>query len=171
MSSKIAQPVREVRSGCESLFELEPRPIEEVRNYLDEVSRQWDGALARLKSVGRCAGPAKVLCGKTSSRHLTAKRASQDPPHLAATSKNGHSVTQILHPTTFLEACVLLLYNCLNLSSQNRCTRCTKDPVPMHEWLGSQIPDTAPYIEWLAIVCSVMGVLFCTVLFSHGVLT
>jgi hypothetical protein len=41
----------------------------------------------------------------------------------------------------------------------------------MHEWLGNQIPDTAPYIEWLAIVCSVMAVLFCTVLFSHGVLT
>jgi len=40
----------------------------------------------------------------------------------------------------------------------------------MHEWLGSQIPDTAPYIEWLAIVCSLMAVLFCTVLFSHGVL-
>jgi hypothetical protein len=37
---------------------------------------------------------------------------------------------------------------------------CTQDPVPMHEWLGSQIPDTAPYIEWLAIVCSVMALLF-----------
>ena len=42
--------VRGVRSGRESLFELEPRPIEEVRNYLDQVSRQWDDALARLKS-------------------------------------------------------------------------------------------------------------------------
>jgi len=42
--------VRDVRSGCESLFELEPHPIEEVRNYLNEVSRQWDDALARLKS-------------------------------------------------------------------------------------------------------------------------
>ena len=83
-------------------------------------------------------------------------------------ARTGHSVTEILHPTTFLEACVLLLYNCLNLSSQNRCT---KDPVPMHEWLGSQIPDTAPYIEWLAIACSVMAVLFCAVLCSHGVLT
>jgi hypothetical protein len=31
----------------------------------------------------------------------------------------------------------------------------------MHESLGSQIPDTAPYIEWLAIVCSiVVAVLF-----------
>src|SRR6266851_4379232 len=42
--------VRSVRIGCESLFELDARPIEEVRNYLDQVSRQWDDALARLKS-------------------------------------------------------------------------------------------------------------------------
>jgi DNA-binding transcriptional ArsR family regulator len=42
--------VRNVRSGRESLFELEPRPIEEARNYLDQVSKQWDDALARLKS-------------------------------------------------------------------------------------------------------------------------
>jgi DNA-binding transcriptional ArsR family regulator len=42
--------VRSVRIGRESLFGLEPRPIEEVRNYLDQVSRQWDDALTRLKS-------------------------------------------------------------------------------------------------------------------------
>ncbi|HVY42273.1 MAG TPA: metalloregulator ArsR/SmtB family transcription factor [Hyphomicrobiaceae bacterium] len=42
--------VRSVRSGRESLFALEPRPIAEVRDYLDAVSRQWDDALARLKS-------------------------------------------------------------------------------------------------------------------------
>ena len=42
--------VRSVRVGRESLFELELRPIEEVRSYLDQVSRQWDDALARLKS-------------------------------------------------------------------------------------------------------------------------
>ena len=42
--------VRSVRSGRESLFALEPRPIEEVRRYLDQVSRQWDDALARLKA-------------------------------------------------------------------------------------------------------------------------
>jgi DNA-binding transcriptional ArsR family regulator len=42
--------VRNVRVGRESLFELEPHPIEEVRNYLDQVSKQWDDALARLKS-------------------------------------------------------------------------------------------------------------------------
>ena len=42
--------VRNVRAGRESLFELEPQPIEEVRDYLDQVSKQWDDALARLKS-------------------------------------------------------------------------------------------------------------------------
>jgi DNA-binding transcriptional ArsR family regulator len=42
--------VRSVRIGRESLFELEPRPIEDIRDYLDQVSRQWDDALARLKS-------------------------------------------------------------------------------------------------------------------------
>jgi DNA-binding transcriptional ArsR family regulator len=42
--------VRSVRSGRESLFELEPQPIEEARNYLDYVSKQWDDALTRLKS-------------------------------------------------------------------------------------------------------------------------
>ncbi len=41
--------VRSVRTGRENLFELQPRPIAEARGYLDEVSRQWDDALARLK--------------------------------------------------------------------------------------------------------------------------
>jgi len=42
--------VHNVRSGRESLFELNPRPIAEVRDYLDDVSRQWDEALGRLKA-------------------------------------------------------------------------------------------------------------------------
>ena len=42
--------VRSIRAGRESLFELEPRPIQEVRDYLDQVSRHWDDALARLKA-------------------------------------------------------------------------------------------------------------------------
>ena len=42
--------VRSIRVGRESLFELEPQPIAELRNYLDQVSQQWDDALARLKS-------------------------------------------------------------------------------------------------------------------------
>jgi DNA-binding transcriptional ArsR family regulator len=43
--------VRNLRSGRESLFELEPQPLEDARKYLDHVSRQWDDALARLKSL------------------------------------------------------------------------------------------------------------------------
>jgi DNA-binding transcriptional ArsR family regulator len=42
--------VRSVRVGRESLFELQAQPIEEVRDYLNEVSLQWDDALARLKA-------------------------------------------------------------------------------------------------------------------------
>jgi DNA-binding transcriptional ArsR family regulator len=42
--------VRSVRSGRESLFELNPQPIAGIREYLDFVSEQWDRALARLKS-------------------------------------------------------------------------------------------------------------------------
>jgi DNA-binding transcriptional ArsR family regulator len=42
--------VRSVHTGRESLFELNPEPIEEIKNYLDLVSEQWDQALARLKS-------------------------------------------------------------------------------------------------------------------------
>jgi DNA-binding transcriptional ArsR family regulator len=43
--------VRSVRVGRESQFALEPKAIDEVRAYLDGVSRQWDDALARLKSL------------------------------------------------------------------------------------------------------------------------
>jgi DNA-binding transcriptional ArsR family regulator len=43
--------VRCVRVGRESQFELEPKPIDDVREYLERVSKQWDGALARLKSL------------------------------------------------------------------------------------------------------------------------
>jgi DNA-binding transcriptional ArsR family regulator len=42
--------VRSIRVGRESLFELELQPIEEVRDYLDQISKEWDDALARLKS-------------------------------------------------------------------------------------------------------------------------
>lgn len=42
--------VRSVRAGRESLFELHPEPIEELKNYLDLVSRHWDRALSRLKA-------------------------------------------------------------------------------------------------------------------------
>ncbi len=42
--------VRGVHAGRENLFEFDPAPIEEAREYLDRVSAQWDQALARLKS-------------------------------------------------------------------------------------------------------------------------
>lgn len=42
--------VRGVRRGRENLFELEPEPLDEARRALDVISRQWDQALARLKS-------------------------------------------------------------------------------------------------------------------------
>ena len=42
--------VRHVRAGRESRFEFDPRPIHNLREYLDDVSAQWDQALARLKS-------------------------------------------------------------------------------------------------------------------------
>jgi DNA-binding transcriptional ArsR family regulator len=43
--------VRCVRVGRESQFALEPKPIDDVRDHLDRVSKQWDDALERLKSL------------------------------------------------------------------------------------------------------------------------
>ena len=42
--------VHSVHAGRESLFEFDPTPIAQMREYLDFVSEQWDHALARLKS-------------------------------------------------------------------------------------------------------------------------
>jgi DNA-binding transcriptional ArsR family regulator len=42
--------VRSVRSGRESLFEFDPEPIKEMKDYLNLVSEQWDQALSRLKA-------------------------------------------------------------------------------------------------------------------------
>ena len=44
-----ARIVRSVRAGRENLFELDPAPIRQVRDYADTVSAHWDNALARLK--------------------------------------------------------------------------------------------------------------------------
>lgn len=38
------------KMGRESLYALEPKSLGDLRDYLDEVSRQWDNALARLKA-------------------------------------------------------------------------------------------------------------------------
>jgi DNA-binding transcriptional ArsR family regulator len=40
--------VRDMRSGRERLWALEPSPLDTARRYLDLVSQRWDGALARL---------------------------------------------------------------------------------------------------------------------------
>ncbi len=42
--------VHAVRQGRETLFALDPEPIEEIKGYLDLVSEQWDQALSRLRS-------------------------------------------------------------------------------------------------------------------------
>ena len=42
--------VHSVRTGRENLFQFDPEPIEEIQQYLNRVSEQWDQALARLKS-------------------------------------------------------------------------------------------------------------------------
>jgi hypothetical protein len=42
--------VRGTRDGRESVWELEPRRLEEARRYLDLVSKKWDEALGRLKA-------------------------------------------------------------------------------------------------------------------------
>jgi DNA-binding transcriptional ArsR family regulator len=39
------------RRGRRRLFRLSPKPIGGAREYLDIVSRQWEGALARLKDL------------------------------------------------------------------------------------------------------------------------
>jgi DNA-binding transcriptional ArsR family regulator len=42
--------VRCVRSGRESLFELDPQPVQEVKEYLDLISLQWEQAFSSLKA-------------------------------------------------------------------------------------------------------------------------
>jgi DNA-binding transcriptional ArsR family regulator len=41
--------VRSGRAGRERLWELRPKQLSEARVYLDQISAQWDNALARLK--------------------------------------------------------------------------------------------------------------------------
>ena len=70
-----------------------------------------------------------------------------------------------------------MLYNCRNFSSQNsrrigRRRLKVEVGAAMRESLGNEIPDTAPYTEWLALVGSiVVAVLVCAVLFSNGIVT
>ena len=46
-----AHIVRSIRAGRENLFELDPAPIRDVREYAELVSAHWDRALARLKAM------------------------------------------------------------------------------------------------------------------------
>ena len=43
--------VRGRRQGRQSLWELEPRPLEAARRYLDLISKRWDDTLGRLKAA------------------------------------------------------------------------------------------------------------------------
>ena len=43
--------VRGRRQGRQSLWELEPRPLEAARRYLDLISQRWDDTLGRLKAT------------------------------------------------------------------------------------------------------------------------
>jgi DNA-binding transcriptional ArsR family regulator len=52
-----AKIVRSVRSGRHALFELDPQPVHELRDYLDRISAQWDETLSRLKSFVEDAHP------------------------------------------------------------------------------------------------------------------
>jgi DNA-binding transcriptional ArsR family regulator len=41
--------VRGDRAGRERVWTLQPKRLEDVRQYLDDISAQWDAALARLR--------------------------------------------------------------------------------------------------------------------------
>jgi len=41
--------VHSSRHGRESLYQLDQRPLEDARHYLDLVSKEWDDALGRLR--------------------------------------------------------------------------------------------------------------------------
>ena len=42
--------VRNIREGRESRFAFDPQPISGAKEYLEQISLQWDEALARLKA-------------------------------------------------------------------------------------------------------------------------
>src|SRR3984885_7610738 len=43
--------VHGTREGRQSLFQFDPHPVIEMKEYLELVSKQWDIALASLKSL------------------------------------------------------------------------------------------------------------------------
>jgi DNA-binding transcriptional ArsR family regulator len=42
--------VHGARRGRERIWELEPEPLAQARQYLDRISHEWDQALGRLKA-------------------------------------------------------------------------------------------------------------------------
>jgi DNA-binding transcriptional ArsR family regulator len=43
--------VRGMREGRESVWELQPRRLQEAQRHLDQISKQWDKALDRLRAL------------------------------------------------------------------------------------------------------------------------
>ena len=43
--------VRGMRDGRETVWELQPPRLEEAQRYLNQISKQWDHALDRLKAL------------------------------------------------------------------------------------------------------------------------
>ncbi len=41
--------IHDVRRGRERIWQFESKKLDEARRHLDQISRQWDSALARLK--------------------------------------------------------------------------------------------------------------------------
>ena len=46
-----ARLARSIRAGRESIWELQPERLEEIRRHLQEISSQWDAALERLRAL------------------------------------------------------------------------------------------------------------------------
>jgi DNA-binding transcriptional ArsR family regulator len=42
--------VRSTRRGRESVWQLDERRIDEVRHHLEQISKDWDAALGRLRA-------------------------------------------------------------------------------------------------------------------------
>ena len=47
---EMAGIVRGLRAGRENLFRINPRPVKQLKNYLELVSEEWDQSLKRLKA-------------------------------------------------------------------------------------------------------------------------
>jgi DNA-binding transcriptional ArsR family regulator len=43
--------VRSTRDGRERIWELQPQRLAEARGYIDQISKQWDEALERLRAA------------------------------------------------------------------------------------------------------------------------